>query len=347
MKNLLLLLILSCLLINIHSQEVITDSKGDFIFGVPSTTVQPTLSSNNVGVLTPVSHFYRKIYYVVDENSLDTINTMAKSKLIFAKFNVVDNSKSQLKFNSKINISPSMEFGIAWGFDSLINPSAWGGTYFTYSLSVFASYQNFSFYDSVAKVFSSEKTNRISPGIKGNITMFKGTLFALSGSATYQNSIITENLTSYQLRSNTFYFDANIASNGQNEGFLSPLKSTNNLRLSLSFPQFWLSGSWNNFLPFAVTPYYFGIYSSVIKPNHNAGIILSFIGKRFRKFDRKDSGDFDSEARYKFAQALNIGYNFISTERAEQKYFFVSGTFDLNTFKPKKDLPRDSKSQIK
>lgn len=325
-------------LMNAKSQDVITDSKGNFLFGVPTTTVQPQLSSSNVGITTPIRNFYKKLYYVVDKTTKDTIYTMAKSKILFTKANVVNNSKSTLLFNSKTNYSPSLEVGLSWGFDSLINPSSKAGFYKTYSVSVFGEYQNFNYYDTITQSFGAKKTNRISPGVKANITIFRQTKFAISLSGTYQYSILTDKLTSYQNRPNTFYFDNNISSNGQVDGYISPVKPVSNYRISVSSPQFWLSGKWNKKLPFALTPYYFGVFANGQLPNNNLGIVLSFLGKGFYKYDKNSDGKYDKSARYKFTQALNLGYNIISTGNKDPRYFFVSGTFSLAAFKPKNIL---------
>lgn len=272
MRNLTLSLVTSLLTFQAIGQDIITDSKGNFIFGMPATTIQPTLSSNNVGISTPLKYISRKMYYIVDRVSLDTVNTMSKSHVIFAKANIVNNTKSTLIFNSKTNYSPSLEIGIAWGFDTLYHPSEKAGLYFTYSASVFGEYQNFNYYDTIAHSFAANKTNRISPGIKFNVTAFKGTAFSISASLSYQNSIVTDDLTSYQKRPNTFYFDPNISTNGQNDGYLSPVNPKENFRLSLSLPQFWLSGKENIKLPFVITPYYHGLISKINKPNNNLGI---------------------------------------------------------------------------
>ncbi|SDK43135.1 hypothetical protein SAMN05421823_102717 [Catalinimonas alkaloidigena] len=327
------------------AQDVITDSKGNFIFGVPTTTIQPELSSKNVGFTAPIHQFYRKMYYVLDANSGDTINTMAKSQILFFKANAVNNSKSTLIFDKKTNYSPVVELGYSWGFDSLINPSAKAGFYFTYSVSAFGEYQNFNYYDTINDSFSNSKTNRFSPGIRGNLSIFRSTKFVISLSASYQHSIATDNLTSYQNRSNTFYIDDNVASNGTNDGYFSPIDPTRNYRLSISLPQFWISSSLGSKLPFALTPYYYVNISDVYIPKNNFGIVLSFLSKKFDRFDRNSNGSFNSEARFAFAQAFNIGYNIVSAGSKDPNYFFVSGTFSLNTIKDRivKGLPRPKK----
>jgi hypothetical protein len=339
MRQFFLLLVLLFFIEKSYAQDVITDSKGNFLFGVPTTTIQPQISSNNVGITSPIKNFYKKLYYVVYDDSNDTVYTMAKSKVFFVKANVVNNTKSTLIFNGKTNFSPSMEIGLSWGFDSLINPSSKAGFYKTYSVSVFGEYQNFNYYDTITQRFGSAKTNRISPGIKANLTLFRLTKFAISLSGTYQHSILTDNLTSYQKRPNTFYFDTNVSTNGQNDGYLSPVQPQSNYRLSLSIPQFWLSGRNNKKLPFAVTPYYFGVFAKGQAPNNNFGIVLSLLGQSFDRYDKKSDGSFDKTAKYKFAQALNLGYNFVSTGSKEPRFFFVSGTFSLAAFQPKKILP--------
>lgn len=336
MKKTLLIFLLIFSSAFVRAQDVITDPKGNFIFGVPSTTIQPQVSSSNVGVQIPIIFFSKKLYYIVDRNTSDTIYTMAKSKVLFMKANVVSNSKSTLIFNAKTNYSPSIEIGHSWGFDSLMVPSSKAGFYMTYAASVFAEYQNFNYYDTTTQAFSPTKTKRISPGIRGNFTVFKSTKFAVSFSASYQKSINTDNLTSYQKMSNTFYWDTNISSNGQNDGYLSPVDPVKTLRLSLSVPQFWISGNWNKKIPFAVAPYFYGVYADGSESNNNVGVVLSFLGTQFRKYDRNSDNTYNKKARYKFAQAFNIGYNFVSTGSKDPRFFFVSGTFSLSALKPKK-----------
>lgn len=322
------------------SQNVITDPKGNFIFGVPTTTFTPELASSNIGIQTPIRYFSKTLYYIVDEASADTIYTMAKSKVAFIKGNAVNNSKSTLIFNNKTNYSPSLELGFSWGFDSLMNPSAKAWFYMTYSVSVFGEYQNFHYYDTISQTISPTRTNRISPGIRANTTVFRGTAFALSFGATYQNAINTDKLTSYQKMTNTFYVDNNISSNGLNEGYLAPVDPVETLRLSVSAPQFWVSGIRNKRFPFALTPYYYVFFSEDSKPNNNVGVVFSLLGDFFRRFDTNDDLTYNKKARYKFAQAFNIGYNFVSTGNKDPKYFFVSGTFSLAAFKAKKILPK-------
>ncbi|MBK7764416.1 MAG: hypothetical protein IPI46_13900 [Bacteroidetes bacterium] len=171
------------------------------------------------------------------------------------------------------------------------------------------------------------------------MTFFRLTKFAISLSGTYQYSILTDKLTPYQKQPNTFYYDNNISTNGQNDGYISPVKPVSNYRISISSPQFWLSGRKNKKLPFAITPYYFGVFSNEQSPNNNLGLVINFLGQSFNRYDKKPDGSFDKSARYKFAQALNIGYNIISTGNKDPRYFFVSGTFSLVSFKPIKILP--------
>lgn len=65
----------------------------------------------------------------------------------------------------------------------------------------------------------------------------------------------------------------------------------------------------------------------------------------FRRFDR-DNSTFKKDASFKFSQAFNLGYNFVSSGNKDPKFFFVSGTFNLGVFKPKNDKPRDTKSSM-
>jgi hypothetical protein len=125
------------------------------------------------------------------------------------------------------------------------------------------------------------------------------------------------------------------------------MNPTENYRFSLASTQFWISGKKNNFLPFAITPYYYGTYSNNKKPINNAGLILSLLNKRFRKFDRNSDNTINSSANYKFDKVLNIGYNLISNSPTNPNYLFLSGTFSLSNFRPKKELPSSLKTKQK
>ncbi|WP_298308622.1 hypothetical protein [Flavobacterium sp.] len=329
------------------AQDLISDPKGNFIFGIPTTSLTPQISSNNIGIVSPIWYRSTKQFYVENKSERVNINTLKKSKLLYGKINVVSNNKNTLIINEKTNYSPSAEIGFSWGFDDLTAPSAKAGLYFTFSAATFAEYQNFRYYDTENKVISENRTNRISPGIKINSSIFRSTSFSVSTSLSYQNSIITDNLISYQNKSNTFYNDSNVASNGNIDGYLTPINPTENYRFSLASTQFWISGQKNNFLPFAITPYYYGTYSNNNKPINNAGLILSFLNKRFRKFDRKADGTIDRAANYKFDKILNIGYNLISNSPTNPNYFFLSGSFNLNVFKPKLPIPSSPETEQK
>ncbi|HEX6193756.1 MAG TPA: hypothetical protein VFZ42_15380 [Chitinophagaceae bacterium] len=335
MKKFLAALVLAFFNLIAQSQDLITDLKGNFLFGVPTTTIQPQLSSNNVGVTTPITYAYRKMYYVTDPSTGESFNTMQKSKVAFTKFNVVSNSKSTLVFNKRTNVSPILELGFAWGVDTLYHPSAKKGTYFTISASVFGEYQNFKYYDTITQTFGKEKTSRISPGIRCNVSIFYSTAMAISFSAMAQKSVLTDNLKNYEKRSNTFYFDNNVTTNGQNDGYLLPITPIENYRISISAPQFWFPWAHNKKLPFVVTPYYFGTFSKGNIPNNNAGIILSFLPAPFRRFDRNKDGSLKPDSKFKFDKIINLGYNHISSGNKDPRYFFVSGTFNLGVFKPK------------
>lgn len=169
--------------------------------------------------------------------------------------------------------------------------------------------------------------------------MFHRTSFALAFTASYQRSFVTDELIPVAERAATFYVDNTIATNGKAVGYVGPFEAKDNWRLSTALPLFSLSGEKNEIFPFAPTPYYFVRISEGSKPNHNAGILLSFLPKRFYKFDKVLGTDtYNPAARYKFKGALTLGYNLISSGKDDQRYFFVGGTFTLGDTKAKKEL---------
>lgn len=318
-----------------HAQDLVTDHKGDFLFGVPTLAVQTEVTSKTAGVSIPIFPRYSYYYVQPKEDTSKKFYTMRKILVPSLKINVVNNSKSILIFDGKTNYSPSAELGLSWGFDSLFAPSRFRGLYSTFAIAITGEYQNFKYYDKVTQSFIPGRTNRVSPGIKLNASFFKGTAWAASFSLSGNYSIVTDELTSFQNLTNTFYTDQNIATNGTNDGYIAPGDPTKNIRFSVSVPQFWISGRKNSRFPFVVVPYYSLIHRIDASTTHNAGIVASFIPKRFRGFDRDDNGNF-IETFYQFSKSLGIGYNALSNSKKDPHFIFISGTFAIGQSKGKK-----------
>lgn len=317
------------------SQDLILDAKGEFIYGLPSVKFNPTITGKNVAIQAPLPYFRKIKYYVMDNGTKRY--TYEQTRLAFIKVSLNNNTKSALMFNAKTNVSPRLEFGFAKGFESLQSISATSEPITTISGSIFADYQNFKYYDQVAKTYLPEKTNRVSPGIKFNYSWLWQTRFAISASVTYSNAIVTDDLTSYQDRTNTFYVDDKVASNGQVDGYLLPAEPTNNLRFSLALPQFWTSGRLNEVLPFFVTPYGYILLKDGSDATYNAGVTVTLMKDRFFKFDRDENGNLTNSPKYEFVESLSIGYNAFSNSKKDPTYIFISGSLNIGKFFPKRD----------
>lgn len=344
MKKLITILVFLISLIS-FSQDVISDNKGNVLFSVPLSKFQGQVSLSKLELGTRIGRFGIRRYYIPDVDtkitgSSDTrLFTMQKSFMPFMKVGLVSNTESALKIRGKLDLSPTFETGISYGFDSLLNPSYKKGTYWAFSLSYTGKFQGLDFYDTISKTFLG-KSKRWSSGIKGFATVFFGTYMAFTLSGSIERSIVTDDLTSYQKRSNTFYYDNQISSNGKADGYFSPVNPTNNYRLSLSIPYFIGairkdSNALARRYPLIVAPYYFGIFSNASLPNHNVGVTLSFLDAKFRRFDvdfhnnplkKRNEG-------YVFKQALTLGLNLISTNQKNPIYAFISGTFDISRIK--------------
>src|SRR5205814_6581571 len=113
------------------------------------------------------------------------------------------------------------------------------------------------------------------------LNVFFRTHSALALNLSYKNSIVVDDLTSYQKKSsNKIYVDNNIATNGEIDGYLNPLSPLSNWRFSFAYPYFI-----DNKLHMALIPYYFIKFGEGIKPKNDAGIMFTFLNETFRNFD--------------------------------------------------------------
>lgn len=238
-----------------------------------------------------------------------------------------DNDDDVFTISKDANLTPHFEIGISRGIDSLINPSRIK-RYYTLSGSLFADFQSFDLYDTVNKKFL-PKYNKTSYGATIGLNIFFKTKYALSLNITYKNSIETEDQVSYQKKgSNTIYVDDNVATNGEEDGYLSPLTPKKNWRFSFAVPWFIKSER-----SIAIIPYYFANFGNGLKPKNNAGIMFTFLNDPFRNFDAKNPANREASTKYSFKSAFSLGLNLISTGSEKHSYVFLSGTI---TFEPRK-----------
>jgi hypothetical protein len=315
-----------------RSQDIATDNEGKPIFTVPNTKKLTTdIALNNLGLDYTPFHLKRVKYFITDENGQKKY-TMYKSTTINLKGNIVNNDEDVLLFGKDMDITPHIEIGINRAIDTLINPSRIG-KYYTFSAALFADFQSFDLYDTTNKKFLTDKYSRTSYGGRVSLNIFFRTSSALALNLSYKNSIVTDDLTSFQKRSsNEIYVDNNIATNGEVDGYLTPLTPSKNWRFSIAYPQF-LKGS----LHLAIIPYYFVKFGESIKPKNNAGIMFTFLNDTFRNFDKKKDGQYDQDARYTFESAFSIGLNLLSTGSDKRNYVFLSGTVSFGKTKAQKE----------
>lgn len=316
------------------SQDVATDNGGKPIFTIPSTKkIIPEVALNNLGLSYTPLHLKRVKYYVVENN--DRKYTMYKSTTINLKGNIVSNDEDVLLIGKDLKVTPHIEIGLNRGFDTLINPSRIGH-YYTLSGALFADFQSFDLYDTTTKKFL-DKYHRTSYGGRVSLNIFYGTKSAIAFNLSYQNSIVTDDQTSFQKKSsNTIYVDNNVATNGTTDGYLSPVSPSKNWRFSIAFPQF-LNSSKN----LTLIPYYFVKFGEGITPKNNAGIMFTILNDKFRNFDRPN-GVFDQSARYTFETAFSVGLNLLSTGTDKHNYIFLSGTLSFGKTKPKVDTEQNT-----
>lgn len=332
----------------VKAQDIATDGKGEYIFSIPSPKkFEPRIDARSFGLSFRTWQFRRKLYYIKSENvddkydvpSGDTaVYTMAKSWNINFNLIALNNNSNGLLYNSLNNLTPTIEVGVNWGFDSLINPTTrhW---YLTFSASPFFTYQHFKVYDTTQLSNPRQKINRPSFGLRLSTNIFRRTAYAISLSVAYQKLILTDDLTSFQNKPNRFYVNNDIALNGTNDGYLAPLTPVGNWRLSASVPLFNLPLIRE--ASFCLIPYYFNEKSKGESFNHNAGITLTYLFNKFYKFDIEGKRTINPSARYLFGDAFSIGYNFINTANRNQPYVFVSAAFNIGDIKFK---PIDEKN---
>ncbi len=313
------------------SQDVATDNDGKPIFVLPSTKkILPEVALNTVGFSYTPFHLKRVKYYVMEGGVKKY--TMYKSTTINLKASIIGNDEDVLLIGKDMKVAPHFEIAFNRGIDTLINPSRIN-KYYTFSAVLFADVQSFDLYDTVNKKFLADKYRRTSIGGRVSYNQFFGTRSALALNLSYSNSIVTDDLTSYQKRSsNELYVDGNIATNGTTDGYLSPVSPVSNWRFSIAYPQF-LGGKSR----MAIIPYYFVKFGEGLTPKNNAGVLFTILNDKFRNFD-KPNGSYDQSARYTFETAFSIGLNLISTGTEKKNYIFLSGTVSFGKSKPKSDI---------
>jgi TM2 domain-containing membrane protein YozV len=313
------------------AQDILTDSKGNTLFSVPSSSVTPQISGNNVGIVIPVVHIKQIKYYVRQKNDTTKIYTMQKSNIVTFKANLYNNTDDQLIFNKDTKISPHIELGYVFTtIDTVYNADQKKGTYYTLYGSIFTDHQQLDVYDFPSHTIARNGYKKWEPGVKISANIFYHTDWAIALSGSYQHGVNLDNLTSYQKITPDFQSDANVATNGTVDGYLGPVAAKNLFRFSVSFPWFGvhkfifkkhLSG-----IQFVPTPYY--ILSTPIsdKLAHNAGVGLSVFNGRFYR----------QHSSFTFTDSFSIGYNLInSADKSNAKYVFLTGTFSFGASQPK------------
>ena len=306
-----------------YSQDVATDNDGKPIFVIPSTKkILPEVALNNLGFNYTIVHLSRTRYYV--KPAANEINTMYKSNTLSFKSNLITNDEDILLLGKGMKVRPHFEIGFNRGFDELLKPS-FISNYYTFSISVFTDYQQYNLYDSVNKK-DLPKYKGWGFGGKVSYNLFFKTKSALALNFSIGNSVLTDDLTSFQRRSsNEIYADNNILTNGSNDGYFSPLSKTTNARFALAYPNFLKKSK------VAIVPYYILKVGEGIVPKNNAGIMFTILNDKFRDFDLPAG-----PTNYKFETAFSIGLNFISTGSETKNYVFLSGTVSFGSAKAKK-----------
>lgn len=326
---------------NTYGQEIATDNKGEPLFSIPSSDVANTeIALKNIGVTLRPFKFQKKRFYVNEGGT--KFYTMDKSTVLNIGGSLVDNDDDVFTISKDANITPHLEIGISRGIDELINPGKIK-KYYTLSATVFADFQCFDLYDTVNKVFL-PKYRRTSYGAQIGANMFFKTKFAIAFNLRYKNSIETDEQVNYQKKaSNTIYVDNSIVTNGENDGFLSPLDPSKNWRVSLSFPWFLKTEK----RQFALMPYYFISFGEGLTPKNNAGLILTMLNDKFRGFDDANTGNRDTDKKYSFDAAFSVGLNLLSTGTGNHPFIFLSGTFNLGpSGKAGKDTPKSKDKSL-
>jgi len=318
------------------SQDIATDNKGEPIFTVPSSErITPEVALKNIGVNFTALRIKKIKYYVMEGTT--KYYTMDKSTVININANLVDNDDDVFTISKDAKLTPHVELGISRGIDALINPSKID-RYYTFSALLFADFQSFDLYDTVTKSFL-PKYHHTSYGGKIGFNMFFKTKSAIAFNLAYKNSIVTDDQTSYQKKSdNTVYADNNIVTNGTSDGYLSPVDPSKNWRLSLAFPQFLKTSK-----AVAIIPYYFVKFGEGI-PKNNAGIMFTVMNDKFRNFDARNSTDPNRKDTYSFETAFSVGLNLLSRGTKNNPFLFISGTITIGKSKKSAEEKEGTKS---
>lgn len=321
----------------LSAQEIATDNKGEAIFTIPTADpVNTEIALKNIGVKFRPFRFNKKTFFVKEGGK--EYFTMDKSTVINLGASLYDNDDDVFTIAKDANLTPHIEIGISRGIDALINPSKIN-KYYTLSGSLFADFQQFDLYDTVNKTFL-PKYNRTSYGGNIGLNIFFKTCYAFAFNLSYKNSIETDDQVSYQKKaSNTIYTDNNILSNGEDDGYLSPLTPKKNWRMSLAVPWFLKTKR-----AFSIIPYYFINFGKGISPKNNAGVMFTVLNDKFRDFDKDNPADRDKGKTYTFETAFSVGLNLISTGSDKHSFIFLSGTITFGSSKTPDDKKEKNKN---
>jgi hypothetical protein len=321
----------------LSAQTFLSDYKGNKLFEVPTTQTAPEISLNKVGVTFGIHPFNTIQYYIMDSNN-QRYNTMLKSRELFGNISIFnDNEDEALVFNKNTRISPYFEFGYATTIDELQNPHRKSGSYYTYSVAVFGQMQRLNVYNKDLPSNNESVIKRFSPGARLGLNIFNKDYFAIAFNGSYKREIAVDQLTSYQDITPGFYVDTKVASNGEIDGYLTPVETQHRFRGSVAVPVFWKATTKK--LQFIPTPYYSMALTRFNKSTHYAGIGISITTSKIYNRDRT----LDRESlKFSDLASITLGWNFLnSADKSNGRFLFVSGTFKFGNLKPaKKAVPQ-------
>ena len=318
------------------SQVILSDPTEEPLFAVPTTMENISFSLSKLELKVPFAPFGGLQHYVMVDGV--RVNTMTKSWSFFGKMGLVENSDDVLIFSKDTKLGISGEFGIMNTVDKLQDPARKGGMFFTFELAATLKQQRFDTYDKA--VLSMAGYNRLAPGVRAGLNLFRRDRFALAFNGSWQHRADVEGLTDFQKLGPDFFMDANIASNGDKDGYIGPVSPVHQFRWAVAtpiyaFPAFGFGGEGLRKLQPVLTPYYFMTANRMRNAVHNAGIGLSLLTQRI--FGGKDTS---------FSDAISLGYNLVkSSDRSNARFLFVSGTFSFGNFsKPDKEKQEGKKA---
>ncbi|MCY1517380.1 hypothetical protein D9M68_520590 [compost metagenome] len=339
------LLLVSSALIT-KSQSILTDAKGDPLFVVPTSQTSIKFNAKVIGFDLPLSTMGTTQFYVYPGNDTTKakVYTMIMSRSWYTGLSFIENSKNVLNFSGKQNLSPAFELGFNRTLEKLQNPALKKGIFYTYSAAFFAKYQHLKVYDKTTKMTLSEEQSRISPGFKTSLNLYRGDRYAFAFNGSWQKMIETDELSTFQKVTDSYYADGNVASNGQIDGYFAPVNPIAQFRFSAAWSYYGIRAfnlrdnspfSFLNKVQLAFTPYYFLTTERFEKTAHYAGMGFSIMPSRV----------FEAAAA-KFSDALTLSYNLVnSSDKKHANFFFISGTFSFGDIKNAKYAPKADRAR--